>query len=374
MAGRRLSDDEIEEQTRAQLQRGLRIATLLVAVLTVDVLGLTNLLRRLDSHDVPAAQLGAFAALSAVLAVAAVLVVRKRPWRTLRRPAVAVVLAASALSYLTLPDDKTSTTVDWVFGAANWVGVVILLDRPFRTMVAFLVTHELLALLNLLLFHDVTQSALARFATGSVTVFGLPLCVAVVAAVLRRIGTEAAAATRELERVRTAEAVAVAAHRRRTQRFAELDGTVAPLLAGLADGSLTPSDPLVRRDCAVEAARMRRLFAELDTVANPLLHELRHCADIADRKGVEVELDARGRWPVPPVAVRRDLTDAALTALATAGSWARVTVVGSADLVSVSVVADCDELTVRAPATPGVRVDTISGAGTVWMEAQWQPT
>jgi hypothetical protein len=373
-----MSDDQIAEQTRAHLQRGLRIATLLVAVLTVDVLGLANLVSHLDSHDVPAAQFGAFAALTAVLAVAAVLVARNRPWRTLRRPAVAVVLAASALSYLTLPDGQTSTTVDWVFGAANWVGVVILLDRPFRTMVAFLVTHELLALLNLLLFHDVTRSSLARFATGSVTVFGLPLCVAVMAAVLRRIATEAAAATRELERVRTAEAVAVAAHRRRAQRFAELDATAAPLLTGLADGTLTPSDPLVRRDCAVEAARMRRLFAELDTelntVANPLLHELRHCADIADRKGVEVELDARGRWPVPPVAVRRDLTDAALTALATAGSWARVTVVGSADLVSVSVVADCDELTVRAPATPGVRVDTISGAGTVWMEAQWQPT
>ena len=39
---------------------------------------------------------------------------------------------------------------------------------------------------------------------------------------------------------------------------------------------------------------MRRLFAETDMVTNPLLHELRHCADIADRKGVVVELDARG--------------------------------------------------------------------------------
>ena len=119
---------------------------------------------------------------------------------------------------------------------------------------------------------------------------------------------------------------------------------------------------------------MRRLFAETDTVENPLLHELRHCADIADRKGVEVELDARGHWPVPPVAVRRDLTDAALTALATADSWARVTVVGSADLVSVSVVADCAELAVPAPATPDVRVETFGSNGTVWMEAQWQPS
>lgn len=365
-----MSDDE---RTTAQLRRGLRVAALLMAVLTVDVLGLLNLLRHLDRHDAPA-QFLSFAALTAVLAAEAVLVVARRPWGALRRPATAVVLTASALSYLTLPDNQTSTAVDWVFGAANWVGVVVLLDRPFRTLVAFLVTHELLALANLLLFHEVSHGTLVRFATGSVTVFGLPLCVAVVATVLGRIGAEAVAAGRELERVRTAEAVAVAAHRRRTQRFAELAGTTVPLLTGLADGSLLPSDPVVRRDCAIEAARMRRLFAETDTVENPLLHELRHCADVADRKGVEVELDARGTWPVPPVAVRRDLTDAALTALATAGSWARVTVVGSAELVSVSVVADCAEPTVSAPATTGVSVETFGAGGTVWMEARWQPS
>ncbi|MBB4905838.1 hypothetical protein [Actinophytocola algeriensis] len=362
-----------EEQTRAQLRHGLRIATLLVAVLTVDVLGLINLLRHLGSHDLPAAQFAAYAGLTAVLVTEAVLVLRRRPWGALRWPAVAVVFAAAALSYLTLPDGKTSTTVDWLFGAAGWVLVVVLLDRPFRTVMTVLVAHELLALANLLLFHEVSRSTLARFATGSVTVFGLPLCVAVVAAVLGRIGTEAAAATRELERVRTAEAVAVAAHRRRAQRFSELAGTTVPLLEGLADGSLTPDDPAVRRGCAIEAARMRRLFAESDTVENPLLHELRHCADIADRKGVEVELDARGHWPVPPVAVRRDLTDAALTALATAGSWARVTVVGSGGEVSVNVVADCGELTVAPPVTPDVRVETFGSDGTVWMEAQWQP-
>jgi hypothetical protein len=366
-----VSDDE---QTGAQLRRGLRIAALLVAVLTVDVLGLINLLRHLDSHVVPVAQFGALAGLTAVLATEAVLVVRRRPWGALRWPAVAVVFAAAALSYLTLPDGRTSTTVDWLFGAAGWVIVVVLLDRPFRTVLTVLVAHELLALANLLLFHKVSQGTLARFATGSVTVFGLPLCVAVVAAVLSRIGTEAARASRELERVRTAEAVAAAAHRRRTQRFTELAGTTVPLLEGLADGSLVPTDPAVRLDCAIEAARMRRLFAETDTVENPLLHELRHCADIADRKGVEVELDARGQWPVPPVAVRRDLTDAALTALATADSWARVTVVGSTDVVSVSVVADCAAPTVPAPVTPDVRVEIVGSGGTVWMEAKWQPS
>ncbi|NKE63270.1 hypothetical protein FXN61_43725 [Lentzea sp. PSKA42] len=363
---------ELAQQTSSQLHRGLRVAVLLTASGTALVLGMINLTRRLDRYDLPVVQFAAYAALAAVLAVEAVLVVRDRPWRGWRVPAVALVLAAAAASYLTVPGGRIH--VDWMFGAANWVGLAVLLDRPLRTVVAFLCAHELLAFLNLALLYEINRYSLAGFATGSVTVIGLPLCVAVVAGVLGRISEEAAAAARELERVRTEEAVAVAAHRRRAQRFAEVSETAAPLLEGLADGSLVPSDPDVQSRCAVEAARMRRLFAETDEVENPLLHELRHCADIADRKGVEVELDARGRWPSPPVVVRRDLTDVALTVLATAGSWARVTVVGGDDLVSVSVVADCGELTVPEPATPGVRVETVSGGGTTWMEARWQPS
>ncbi|MFC7722343.1 hypothetical protein [Nonomuraea recticatena] len=87
-----------------------------------------------------------------------------------------------------------------------------------------------------------------------------------------------------------------------------------------------------------------------------------------------MELDARGQWPVPPVAVRRDLTEAVLTVLATAASRARVTVVGDADLVSVSVVADCDEVTAPNPASTGVRVEALYHDDMVWMEARWQPT
>jgi hypothetical protein len=388
-----VDDDQLGRQTTAQLQRGLRISMFVVAGAILFGLGLLNLVGSLDRYDLPLVQLGAFAMLAAVLVGVAAQVVLRRPRAVSHRVAIAVVLTASVLSYLTLPSGRTSTEVDWVFGAANWVGLAVLLDRPLRTAVAFLVTHELLALANLLLLHDVGLRSLSRFATGSVSVFCFPLCVAVVAAVLHRIGTAAAVATQELERVRTAEAVEVAAHRRRAQRFAELAGTTVPLLEGLADRSLAPSDPAVQRRSAIEAARMRRLLAESDTVENPLLHELRHCADIADRKGVEVELDARGRWPVPPVAVRRALTDAALTALATADSWARVTVVGDDDVVSVNVVADVAEDIgtghgvagdgaiedwgeTGAPATveSDVRVETFRTGGTVWTEARWKPT
>ncbi|MFD0203161.1 MULTISPECIES: hypothetical protein [Saccharothrix] len=363
----------MSDTVRVQLLSGLRVATLLVTAVVVGGLGLANLVRRWAAHDFPLVQLTAWAVLVAVLAVEAVLLVRRRPWGRLRVPAVAAVLVAFAAATATLPDERTASSVDWAFGAANWVGLVVLLDRPLRTIAVFLWAHELIALSHMLLFDDVHKGDLARLATGSVTVIGFPLCVAVVASVLHRLGAEAATAAAEVERLRTAEAVAVQSHRRRQQRFAELSAGAIPLLERLADGSLSPRDPEVQRRGAIEAARVRRLCAETDVVTNPLLHELRHCADIADRKGVVVELEARGDWPTPPVAVRRDLTDAALTALATAGSWARVTVVGDRELVSVNVVADCEEVVPPSPATPGVRVEVLGHGGTTWVEAEWQP-
>lgn len=366
--------DSGEELARSQMLRGLRIATLLVATVIAVGLGGSNMLRHLEAYDLAFAQVGTFAAVVVVLAVDAVLLARRRPWGHLRRPAIAVVLAASALSSVTLPEGHTSTTVDWMFGAANFVGLVVLLDRPLRSVAAFLLVHELIAVLNLLLLHEVSRDALLRLATGSVNVIGVPLCVAVGAAAVRGIHVAAMVSGREIERVRTEEAVATESHRHRQQRSAEISATSVPLLEGLADGSLTPDDPGVQRRCAIEAARMRRLFAESDTVANPLVHELRHCADVADRKGVVVELDARGQWPTPPMEVRRDITEAALTALATASSWARVTVVGDADLVSVSVVADCGIVSIPSPVMPGVRLDTFSNDEMVWIEVQWQPT
>ncbi|TDD11882.1 hypothetical protein E1292_03385 [Nonomuraea deserti] len=365
--------DAAEEMTRAQLRRGLRVATLLVALVTVCGQGLSNILRHLDAYPSPLAQLAAFAVLAAVLAGEAVLLLRRRSWGRLRRAAVAVVLAASVLSYVTLPEGRTSTNTDWLFGAAAWVGLVVLLDRPLRVAVAFLLAHDLTALAHLLMV-DPNRGDLARFATGSVTVIGLPLCVAVVATVLNSLSAASAASQREIERVRVAEAVAAESHRRRQQRLAELSATTIPLLEGLADGSLRPEDPAIQRRCAIEAGRMRRLFAETDTVANPLVHELRHCADVADRKGVVVELDARGHWPTPPVAVRRDLTEPVLSVLATAASRARIAVVGGADLVSVSVVADSGEVDLPDPVTPGVHVETLNNDDTIWMEVRWQPS
>ncbi|BCB91132.1 hypothetical protein [Phytohabitans suffuscus] len=371
-----MSDDPrtaVERSTRAQLMSRLRVGILAAASGGLLLLCLPNMLRDWAVYEPAWAQVVSFAALAGVLCVEGVLVVRGRLWpASWQWPAVGVVVLASVLSYSTLPYGHAASAGDWIFGEATWVGLVVLLSRPLPVHLGFLGLHWSIALVNMLLATDVGRVAVLRFATGSVGVIGYPLCMAVTAAAFRGIARSAAAAKWETERVAVAEAAAAQSHLRRRQRFADLDLSTMPLLEGLASGRLDPADPRVRRDCAVEAARMRRLFAEVDVVPNRLLHELRHCAEVADRKGVLVELDARGRWPEPPLPVRRDLTEAPLTVLATAASWARVTVVGGPDLVSVNVLADCGPLDLPRPATPGVRLETFSAGERLWVEVRWQ--
>ncbi|MEV0731162.1 hypothetical protein [Polymorphospora sp. NPDC050346] len=363
----------IERTTRAQLMARLRIGILAAGTGGLLLLSLPNMLRDWERYEPAWAQAGAFAMLAAVLCVEAVLVFRGRlaPVRW-QWAAIGTVVTASVLSYAALPYGHAATAGDWIFGQANWVGLAPLVGRPLPVPLAFLALHWGIALTSMVLNTAADRATVLRFATGSIGVIGYPLCMAVTAAAFRGIARSAAAAKWQTEQVAVVEAAAVESHQRRRQRFADLDLSMVPLLEGLATGRLDPTDRGVQHDCAIEAARMRRLFAEVDVVPNRLLHELRHCADIADRKGVLVELDTRGQWPDLPPPVRRDLTEAPLTVLATAASWARVTVVGGPDLVCVNVLADCGPVDLPRPVTPQVRLDTFRSEEQLWVEVRWQ--
>jgi hypothetical protein len=198
------------------------------------------------------------------------------------------------------------------------------------------------------------------------------LTVGVFAVLLRGIAATAAATARERERIRTAEAVAEQLHADRRDRYASLAESVTPLLGGLASGALDPADEAVRRACAVEAARMRRLFAEDPTAPDPLVHELRACIELAERNGVAVRFAERGERPPMPTRVRRLLTEPAVAVLATAKSTARLTVVGLDGTVTVSVVADAPPDTVPEVGGDGVTTSTVVAEDRIWVEATWR--
>ena len=180
----------------------------------------------------------------------------------------------------------------------------------------------------------------ARAATMIYGTAALQVTLLLAARALAATARRAAAVAEAEGAVRRRRQVAERLHADRRQRYRTVRDAVAPLLAGLADGTLDPADREVRHRCAVEAGRLRRLFAETDDVADPLLHELRACSYIADQRGVVVDLQLTGRLPALDRDVRRALTEAPLLALAGAERRARVTVLGRTDEVAVSVLVD----------------------------------
>jgi len=161
--------------------------------------------------------------------------------------------------------------------------------------------------------------------------------------------------------------------RLRQAQWWALQETVGPLIRGLAAGSSDPGDAGVRTQCAEEAARLRRLMAESDDSATPLLHEL--YASVAERRGVAVDIEVAGLLPDVPSSVRRTVTDIVIEVLAMARGHARITITAGADAVVVSLVAH-STAPLQLPALPGdagspVVVDVQDDDGDLWVEARW---
>lgn len=365
--------DDLQDRTTRSLLIGLRIA---VAAIAAAIMATSSLWRKLGEHHPLWPQLTAYGVLSTVLLAEVVLLARQqRRWsRSHRIAALGAVLCASSLSAWTLPDQYVTTADDWAFGTAGWFGVILLLDRPLTYLVVFLVLQELITVGRVAVAGPYDRDFLLNLVAGSIGVLGFPLGAALATTALQGVARAAASARREAERIRTAGELSARLHDQRQERFAVVFGTAEPVLQGLANRSLDPSDPAVQRVCAIEAARMRRLFAESDDVADPLLHELRHCADVADRRGVVVEFETTGSWLPIPLEARRALTEAPLAVLATAGSWARVSVIGTAGLLSVNVVADSGPCEIASADGSEVIVQALVDGDILWVEAQWQPS
>lgn len=209
--------------------------------------------------------------------------------------------------------------------------------------------------------------------TGSVGALGFSAAAGIAAVALRSVAASAEAATAQAQSLRTAEEVAIRLEEQRDAKFAEVRESTLPLLRGLADGHLDPTEEAVQRRCAIEAARMRRLFGASDALSDALVHTLRQCAAFADRRQVVVDLDGSGSWSDPPTVVRHALTEAPIAALATARTYARVTVVGAQGTLAVSMAADCGHLDLPADPPPGVTLTSETDGDVLWVEALWTP-
>lgn len=304
----------------------------------------------------------------AFVVMAAVLVVAGTPLRRFTAPLLVVVLAAGGVAMAVLDPTMLVDQPNWAYPLGGMLGVLLLMDRV-GALIGFMVAHNMIALGVLVVSGHCDWNTVIALATWASIVMGLEIGIGSVAKALRRVTKRAAAIVIEQERLRMHDAVQTQLQHDREARYADLASTAAPLLAGIASGELDPASPAVRRACATEASRMRRLFAESDDVAAPLLHELRACADMAERNGVQVAVEISGRGVQLSPLQRRLLTDPALAVLAVATGSARVTVTELASSVTVSVVAEVpgDAALPRGP--DGIAVDCVRRGDSVWLEA-----
>ena len=321
------------------------------------------------------AELVAWALMAGVGVAGSVRLLRRRTGAVLSWLLAAAVLAASAVATAAVASGQELTPAHWALGATGWFGVLLLLRRPIAELATLIAINAGFTLVVLLRDGAADRVGLARFLLMTYVMAAPQLGLALVVRALDGTARRAAAAAEWQAAVRRRGQVAEALHRSRLDRYQTVRRSVVPLLVGLAGGDLDPADRHTQRRCAVEASRLRRLFAETDDVPDPLLHELRACADIAYSRGVLVDLQVVGQLPVLSVSVRRALTDAPLHALASAERQARVIVFGRSNEVAVSVLADAragEPAQLPTPLDPAVTVTVQEWEDWQWIEARWR--
>ncbi|MFI9641030.1 hypothetical protein ACIG87_13335 [Micromonospora sp. NPDC051925] len=331
--------------------RGARIAAVAIALVWHAAIGLPALLGGWSELATPTVVAAGWLAACLIGGYAALRLLRGGLPPAL--PLAAALLAVDVAVFAAAGVRQLFAAGNWVWTGLAWFFVVVLWGRRVRWLLALLAGHAVIALAALV-GHGATGPAdLTRYAMYVYGTSSLPVAAftgAAVIATLARDRADTAAATLAVRAERDA---AERAWVDRRARLALVGGAAEQVLAELADGRADPADPFVQRRCVLAATRLRRLIAESDDVPDPLLHELRAAADLAERNGLPIELIAIGTPPPLPVEVRRRLADPLAAALADATGWARLTVVAGPDEVAVSLVApDVDGPRAADPSAP----------------------
>lgn len=320
----------------AASDRGARVVVVAIALAWHVVIGLPAVLAAWPALLAPAVVGTGWLVVAAIGVLAGVPLLRGRLLPA--RPLAALLLVVDAAVFAGAGERYLFTAANWVWSGLAWFFLLVLWRRPLRWLLALLGAHAAIALTAVLVHGATAPADLTRYAMYVYGTSSLPVAVfagaAAIAVLARdRAGTAAAALAVAVERL-----AAERAREERQARLALVSGTAEEVLAALATGQADPADPEVRRRCMLAAARLRRLIAESDDVPDPLLHELRAAADVAERNGVPIELVAIGVPPELPVEVRRQLAEPLTAALADARDRARLTVVAGPDEVVVSLV------------------------------------
>jgi signal transduction histidine kinase len=367
--------------------RRLDLAVVLVGLVWIGGYDLVSLIATAGQYQTPLTPVLAWLVLLAATVAGSVRLLRVGAAR--RTPAtvavswglVAVGVAAGAVAEFASPPDLLVSGGSWAWGGVGWLAVVVLLRRPLVELLVALAAHHAV-MFTVLAGHDMLDRlTIARFTSVVYGTSVLQVAVVAAAAALGVAARRAGESADEQSASQAARRAAAEVHEARRRRYSDLQARVVPLLGDLACGLADPDDPAVQRRCALEAARLRRLFAETDDVPEPLLHELRTTIDVAERGGAIIDLEIAGNLPTMPVQVRRSLLDAPGAAVAMVRDRARVAVLAEPGSVSVSVRAAIARSASAGLGTGkpdgdeqpgGVLTESERDGEVIWVEATWR--
>jgi hypothetical protein len=308
-----------------------------------------------------------------VIGVAAAVVVLRGGGYGLALPLVVcpVLLAGSVIGSLVAPGGVIGH-FNWQFAVVGWFAVLALWRRRLSELLVFYGANVLAGGALLAVMGQASLISVGRFIALCCGISALQITVFAGARLVTAMARREAQAEDELARTRSAHIAAEAVQAARRSRYETITGTVTHLLEGLATGQLDLSEPAKRQEVAVAITRLRRYLVESDDVPDPLWHELRACADAAERRGIAVDLVAPvGPIPRLPVDVRRALTEPVIAALAATAARARITVIAAADQVAVAILADA-LLVLPVPSLhEAVECSLDADGELLWVQARW---
>ncbi|MGN9812684.1 hypothetical protein ACTMSW_25450 [Micromonospora sp. BQ11] len=354
--------------------RGARVVAVVIALAWHTAIGLPAVLAARADLARPTLVLACWAVVAVTGAVAGLRLLRGEPlpaW-----PLAVLLLVVDALVFAAAGERQLFTAANWAWGTLGWFFVLVLWGRRVTGLLVLLAAHSLIALVAVLGHGATAPADLARFTMYVYGTVSLQVAVFAGSAAIAALARNRAAAAATASALVAERDAAERARRERRERLALVSGTAEEVLADLADGRADPADPMVRRRCVLAAARLRRLIAESDDVPDPLLHELRAAADLAERRGVPIDLVTIGTPPPLPVEVRRALAEPLTATLADARDRARLTVVAEPDEVVVSLVVPDrdDEPTAGPPGDGDPRVEHLQERdGEIrWTQTRWR--
>lgn len=282
-----------------------------------------------------------------------------------------VALVGDTVLVSALGVQPVDTTRDWTEGIVGWLVFLALAGFNSRLyLVLLLVPFGTRAVLFTL-----EGAGTERFATlGSITIVIVILqgAAGLFFAALRNEASAAQHAHDRRGRLDTGRAVAEQLQRDFRSRTAAMTHTTVPLLRELVNGTSSPQDASTRCRARIEAARLRRLFAEADVTDGTLLAEVRSVVEQVERAQVTAILDCPQTPPALPGPTRRALLDAPMATLALAASTARVVIQRHGSEVVVSVATDGPPPQLPHPVTdPAVRTRMQTMEDMTWTESTW---